>query len=136
VTDETPETASLQPQSVIISRYGIAGNAELDATMSLCRKHDGTFEMKVGASDEKHRAELQEAMELVVQKVAATEAAGEEKANRVWSELKHQLVAIGHDVRDLPTADHQVTFQVDSRTGRAVGVTKSLHPFAATYAHG
>jgi tetratricopeptide (TPR) repeat protein len=131
VTDETPETASLQPQSVIISRYGIAGNAGLDATISLCRKHDGTFEMKVGASDEKHRAELQEAMELVVQKVAATEAAGKEKANRVWSELKHQLVAIGHDVRDLPTADHQVTFQVDSRTGRAVGVTKSLHPFAA-----
>jgi tetratricopeptide (TPR) repeat protein len=133
LSDETLETAPRQPTPAIIRRLGIANNSGLSGSVSLYRKQDGTFEMRIDAKRDQLVAELREAIEFAVQKVAdtgASEVAGEEKANRTWLELKDQLVATGHDVRDLPLADHKVTFQIDLRTGRTVGVAEELHPLA------
>lgn len=133
MSDEISEPAPQQPKSTVIHRCGIASDSGLSGTLSLCRKHDDTFEVRIDAKDATLVAELRKALDAAIGGAAnagATQVSGDEKANRVWSDLKAQLVTLGHDVQDLPAADHQVNFQIDMSTGRVVGVTKDLHPSA------
>jgi hypothetical protein len=132
--DEMSEPNPQHSQPVFIHRLGVTGNSGLSGTLGLCRKHDGTFEIRTDSKDTAFAAELQTAVNAAVRGVAdmgASQLNAEEKAIKVWSDLKAQLVAVGHQLQDLPLADHQVTFQIDMRTGRVVGLAKDLHSLAS-----
>ena len=131
MTDDKQKAAPEQSQSSIIRKLGIAGSTGLDGSISLCRQHDGTFEIRINAKDDGLLSALKEAIEAAKNAVkdnGAPEVPGDEKTDRVWSGLKDLLIAAGHNVLDLPPADQQITFQIDLMTGRTVGTTTALHP--------
>ncbi len=85
MTDDKQKAAPEQPQSSIIRRLGIADSTGLDGSISLCRKLDGTFEMRINAKDDGLLSALKEAIEAAKNAVkdnGAPEVTGDENVNR------------------------------------------------------
>ena len=103
------------------------------STITLSKMEDGKWNLQAGGPSDASVEQIRPLLERFAesrQVLAANDAKPPESS--APDALTDMLTAEGFVVEKLPDGDHQINFQIDLKTGKAVGTHAAMHPLAAS----
>jgi tetratricopeptide (TPR) repeat protein len=112
---------------------GAEENRTLLAIISAERKDDGTWALSGRGQEQSAIDRVRSSLEAygAARKRERAISGGDPTAPPVMKELAEELIRQGFHVEELAGGDHEINFQLDMKTGAAIGTARAMQAFAA-----